>query len=163
LVRVDGEVRQGVTADGVQDSVGIARDDLDVPVEQHPVTRQRLVAVAEWMPAVMGHRVLEDRGDADRRWIRVNAGIHPLVQRPGVGGAAGHPALLANCPRGQFEGQAREGRTRFAVVDPVDAVVLPDERFHLGGRPARRYPQEVVRHVDDGCAEHRVIGGRGVS
>jgi hypothetical protein len=33
FVRVDGEIWQGISADGVQDPVGILRDDLDVVIK----------------------------------------------------------------------------------------------------------------------------------
>jgi hypothetical protein len=34
---VDGEIRQRVATDGVQDTALVLRDDLDVPVEHHPI------------------------------------------------------------------------------------------------------------------------------
>ena len=57
---VDREIRQRIAAHGVQDAVRIARDDLDVACEQHPVAGQRLVAVTQRVPAMMGLCILED-------------------------------------------------------------------------------------------------------
>ena len=53
LVGVDREVRQRITADGLQHPGGVAGDHLHMAVEHHPVPGLRLVAVAEWMPAVV--------------------------------------------------------------------------------------------------------------
>jgi len=53
LMGVDGEVGLRVTADGVQDSVGILGDDLHVAVEQHPVAWLWPVGVAQRMPALV--------------------------------------------------------------------------------------------------------------
>jgi len=57
---VDRKVRQGIASDGVQDSAGIFRDNLDVVIKQHPVAGQRLVAVTQRVPAMMGLCILED-------------------------------------------------------------------------------------------------------
>ncbi len=65
LVSVNSEVGQRVTADGVEDSVGILRDHLDVAVKQYPVAWLRPVGVAQWVPALMCLRILEDRDDAE--------------------------------------------------------------------------------------------------
>jgi hypothetical protein len=61
---VDGEIRQRVATDGVQDTALVFRDDLDVPVEHHPIAGSRQVAVAQRVPAVMRLRVLADGDDA---------------------------------------------------------------------------------------------------
>jgi hypothetical protein len=63
-VGVDRVVRQRVTAHGAQDPPAVLGDHFDVTVEQHPVARERPVAVPELMPAVVGLRVLLDRNDA---------------------------------------------------------------------------------------------------
>jgi len=65
FVCVDGEIWQGITANGVQDAVGILRDYLDVAGEKHPVAGPRLVTVAQPMPAVMCFRVLPDGDNAE--------------------------------------------------------------------------------------------------
>ena len=57
---VDRKVRQGIASDGVQDSAGIFRDNLDVVIKQHPVAGLRPVAVAQRVPAMMGLCILED-------------------------------------------------------------------------------------------------------
>ena len=95
LVRVDREVGQGVGADAVQGGAGIAGDHLDVPVEQHPVAGLRLVAVSERVPAVMRLRILQHRDHVRRCRVGLDADIGPRMQRPRVGAASGHPALLA--------------------------------------------------------------------
>ena len=63
LVGVDGEVRHGVSADGVQDSAGVLGDHLDVTIEHHPVARLRRVPIADGVPPVVGLRVLLDGDD----------------------------------------------------------------------------------------------------
>ena len=95
VVRVHGEVRQRVPADGVQHPARVLGDHLDVPVEQDPVPRQRGVSVSQRMPAIMGLRVLLDRDDPGGRGVRLDPHIRPGVQRPRIGRAAGDPALPA--------------------------------------------------------------------
>ena len=63
LVRVHGKVRQRVAADGVQGAAAVPGEHLDVPVEQHPVSRLRPVAVAQRVPAVIGLGILHHGGD----------------------------------------------------------------------------------------------------
>ncbi len=66
LVGVDREVGQRVSADRVQDTTGVLRHDLHMAVEQDPVAGQRIVAVAQRVPAVMRLCVLQNRRDAGR-------------------------------------------------------------------------------------------------
>ncbi len=162
LVGIDGEIRQRIAADRGQDSAGVLGDHLDVAVKQHPVAGHRLVTVAQRMPAMIRLRVLEDRGNAQRRRVRVDPDVGPIMQRPRVGGASGHPALLPHHLRAQLQGQAGERRARGAMIDPVDAVLLPDDLLHLGRRLALGHPEVVLGHVDDGGAEHRIVRGRGL-
>ena len=110
LVRVDREVRQRVAADGVQGGAGIPGDHLDVPVEQHPVARLRLVTVAERVPAMMRLRVLQHRHHVRRCRVGLDADIGPLMQRPRVGAASGHPALLARSLGAERQREAGERR-----------------------------------------------------
>ena len=147
----------GVAADGGQDPVGILADHLDVAVEDHPVAGQRLIAVAHRMPAVMGLRVLDDGRDAGRARIRVHAGIDPVMQGPGIGGAAGDPAVLAGDVGTELQRQAGKRRAGLTVVGAVGAVVLPDDRFHLGRRLALGHPAVVVGDIDDGRPQRPVI------
>ena len=149
LVRVDREVRQRVPADGVQGSAGIPGDHLDVPVEQHPVAGLRPVAVAERVPAVMRLRVLQHRYHVRRCRVGLHAHVGPPMQRPRVGAAPGHPALLADRLGAERQRQAGERRARLAVVDAVDAVSLPDKRLHFGWRLALRHLQVVPGHAHD--------------
>jgi hypothetical protein len=95
-MRVDGEIWQRISADRVQDPVGIFRDDLDMIIKEHPVAGLRLVSIAQRVPAVMVLGVLADGDNAGGGRILVDARIGPLMQRPRVRRAAGHPALLAN-------------------------------------------------------------------
>jgi hypothetical protein len=97
--------------------------------------------------------VLADGDNAGGARILVDARIGPLVQRPRVGRAAGHPALLANGLRRKFERQAGEGRARLAVIDAVDAVVLPDYGRDLGRSLAPGHAEVVMGDVDDGRAQ----------
>ena len=60
-----------------------------------------------------------------------------------------HPALLAGRLRARLQREAGEGRTGFAVIDAVEAVVLPDQRLHLGRRSALRQAQVVLGGLDD--------------
>jgi len=46
------------------------------------------------------------------------------------------------------------------MVGAVDAVALPDDRFHLGRRLAFGHLAVVLGHVDDGRPERPVIGCR---
>ena len=149
LVRVDREVRQRVRADGIQGGAGIPGDHLDVPVEQHPVARLRPVAVTERVPAVMRLRVLRHRHHVRRRRVGLHADIGPLMQRPRVRAAPGHPALLANRLGAERQREAGERRARLAMVDAINAVSLPDERLHLGWRLALRHLQVVLGHAHD--------------
>jgi hypothetical protein len=59
LVRIDRHVRQRVAADRVQHAAVVFRDDLDVPVEKHPIARLGCVSVAGRVPATMSLRVLQ--------------------------------------------------------------------------------------------------------
>ena len=45
------------------------------------------------------------------------------------------------------------------MVRAVEAVLLPDDRLHLGRRLAFGHPQVVLGHVDDGGPECCVAGG----
>ncbi len=159
LVGVDREVRQRIPADGVQHPARIVRDHLDMPVEEHPVPREGCVAVSQRMPAVMSLGVLLDRDDRRRGRVRLHPHVSPAVQGPWIGTAAGHPALPAGDLGTQLQGEAGEGRARLAVVSAIDAVVLPDDRLHLGRRPGRGHLEVVAGHVDDGRAEHRIVAG----
>src|SRR6202042_3848630 len=53
FVRVDGEIRQGIAADRVQDPVGILRNDLDVVMKYPPVAGLLLLSIAQRDPAAM--------------------------------------------------------------------------------------------------------------
>jgi hypothetical protein len=68
--------------------------------------------------------------------------------------------LLVNDMGAQLQGQAGKGRTGRAMVDAIDAVALPDDGLHLGGRLAHGHPAVVVGHVDDGRTQRRVIRRR---
>ena len=160
LVRVHGEVRQRVPADGVQHPARIVGYHLDVPVEQDPVPRQRRVSVSQRMPAIMSLRVLLDRDDPGGRRVHLDAHIRPGVQGPRIGTAAGDPALPAGHLGAQFQGEAGKGRARLPVVSPIHAVVLPDDRLHLGRGPRLGHPEVVAGDMDDGRAEHRVLARR---
>jgi hypothetical protein len=149
-VGVDREIWQGIPADGVQNSAGILRDHLHVAIEQHPVAGQWFVAVAQRVPAVMRLRILENRGDAKGRLIRLNADIGPFMERPRIGRASGHPALLTNYLGGQLQCQTRKSCARFAVVDAVYAVVLPNDCLHFTRALTPGHLEEVVGNIDDG-------------
>src|ERR1700733_4872636 len=82
------------------------------------------------------------------------------MARPGVRTPPRYPAVLTNYLRGQLQRQAREGGARLTMVDTVHAVVLPDDRLHLGRGLARCHPQVVVRNIDDGRAQHLIGRGR---
>ena len=156
LVRVHGQVRQRVGADGVQGGAAVPGDHLDVPVEQHPVSRLRPVAVAQRVPAVMRLRVLQHRHHVRRGRVGLDADVGPRVQRPRIGAAPGHPALLARRPGAQRQREAGEGRARLPVVGAVDAAGLPDQRLHLGRRPGPRQLQVVPGHADDRRSQRAV-------
>src|SRR6266566_2145175 len=66
LVRVDGEVWQGVATYGMQHSAGVLRHHLDMAIEQDPVAGPGFVAVACGVPATLCRRVLADRDDSKR-------------------------------------------------------------------------------------------------
>jgi hypothetical protein len=110
LVGVNGVVRNRIGADGVQRSPRMAGDHLDMAIEQHPVAWLWFVTVAHQVPPVVGLCVLADRDDAQRRRVRADPDISPLMEGPRVGGAAGHPALLADHLRSQLQCQAGKGR-----------------------------------------------------
>jgi len=57
----------------------------------------------------------------------------------------------------QLQRQAREGRAGLAVIDPVEAVLLPDDRLHLGRGLGLRHPEVVVRDVDDRRSQRIVV------
>ena len=154
---VDGEIGQRVAANGGQDGIGVLRDHLHVAVKQHPVARQRLIAVAQRMPALMCLRVLQDGNDAGRVGVGVHRDVGPVVQRPGVARSARHPALPADDLGPQLKGHAGEGGAGLAVVSTVSAVPLPDQRFHLGRCFGLGQPQVVRGDADDGRAHGRVI------
>ena len=154
---VDGEIGQRVAANGGQDAIGVLRDHLHVAVKQHPVARQRLIAVAQRMPALMCLGVLQDGNDAGRVGVRVHPGVGPVVQRPGVARSARQPALPADDLGPQLKGHAREGGAGLAVVSTVRAVLLPDQRLHLGRCFGLGEPQVVGGDADDGRAHRRVI------
>jgi len=103
----------------MQHARGIFGDHLDVAIEQYPVARGWLVSVAQRVPALMRLRILQDRDNSERPWIRVNPDVGPLVERPGVRATPGHPALLANHLGGQLQRQAGKGGARFTMVDTV--------------------------------------------
>ena len=121
-VRVDREVRQRVPADRAQRPGRVAGDHLDVAVEQHPVARLRLVAVAQRVPALVGLGVLHDRDDLRRGRVGVDPDVGPLVQRPRIGRPPGDPALLAGGLGAQLQRQAGERGAGLAVVRAVHAV-----------------------------------------
>ena len=158
-MRVHGQVRQRVGADGVQGAAAVPGDHLDVPVEQHPVSRLRPVAVAQRVPAVMRLRVLQHRHHVRRGRVGLDAHVGPLVQRPGIGAAPAHPALLVRRPGAQRQREAGEGRARLPVVGAVDAARLPDQRLHLGRRPGPRHLQVVPGHADDRRSQRAVRRG----
>ena len=155
-MRVHGQVRQRVGADGVQRGAAVPGDHLDVPVEQYPVARPRPVAVAQRVPAVMCLRVGEHRHHVRRGRVGLDADVGPFVQRPRIGAAPAHPALLARRLGPQRQREAGEGRARLPVVGAVDAAGLPDQRFHLGRRPGPRQPQVVPGHADDRRSQRAV-------
>ena len=62
---VDGEIWQGIAANSLKDAARILAYYFDVAAEQYPVAWQRLVAVAERVPAMMSGRVLADRDNAE--------------------------------------------------------------------------------------------------
>ena len=157
-VRVDREVRRGVPADRAQGSGRVAGDHLDVAVEQHPVAGLWLVAVAKRMPAVVRLRVLHDRGDLRRVRVEVDPDVGPPMQRPGIGGSPGDPALLPGGLSAEGEREAGEGGTRLAVIRAVDAVDAPDHRLHLGRALRLRHAQVVLRHLDDGRPQGAIPG-----
>src|SRR6516225_8748964 len=149
LVRVDGEVRHRVTADRVQDPACVLGHHLHVAGEQDPVPRLRRIPVSERVPALMGLGVLEDGHDTQRLRIGVDAHVGPAVQRPGIGRAARHPALLPGGLRAGLEREAGKGSARFAVVGAIGAGRLPDQRLHLGWRLALRETEIMLRGADD--------------
>jgi hypothetical protein len=150
LVGVDGVIRQRIGADGLQRTTGVAGDHLDMAVEEHPVAWLWLVAVAECVPTLVSLRVLADRDDAQRRRVRADPDISPLVERPWVRGAAGHPALLADHLRSQLKCEARKGRAGCTMVGAVNAVALPDDGLHLGRCLALCHLEVVGGDIDDG-------------
>ena len=154
---VDGEIGQRVAANGGQDAIGVLRDHLYVSVKQHPVARQRPIAVVQRMPALMCLRVLQDGNDAGRVGVGVHPGVGPVLQRPGVGRSARHPALPADDLGPKLKGHAGEGGAGLAVVRTVCAVLLPDQRFHLGRCFGLGQPQVVRGDAHDGRAQRRVI------
>ena len=77
-VRVHGQVRQRVAAHGVQGGAAVPGDHLDVPVEQHPVSRLRPVAVAQRVPAVMRLRIGEHRHHVRRGRVGLDPDVGPL-------------------------------------------------------------------------------------
>jgi hypothetical protein len=147
---VDREIWQGIPAGGVQNSAAILRDHLHVAIKQHPVAGQWFVAVAQRVPAVMRLRILENRGDAKGRRIRLNADIGPLMEGPRVGCPPGRPALLANYLGGQLQCQTRKSCTRRAVVGTIYAVVLPDDCLHLTWTLTLGHLEVVIGNIDDG-------------
>ena len=157
-VGVDRQAGVGVRADGGEHPVGVAGHDLNVVLEQDPVARLGLVAVGDRMPAAVRLGVRHDRGDGGRPRVRVDPDIGPRGQRIRVALPAADPALLADRLRGQFQGEAGEGRARRPVVGAVQAGVVPDERLHLGRTASRGDLQVVLRDVDDGRPEQRVAG-----
>ena len=118
-VRIHGQLRQRVAAHGVQGGAAVPGDHLDVPVEQHPVSRLRPVPVAQRVPAVMRLRIGEHRHHVRRRRVGLDPDVGPSVQRPRVGAAPGHPALLARRLGAQRQREAGEGRARLPVIGPV--------------------------------------------
>ncbi len=157
-VGVDREAGVGVRADRVEHPARVAGHDLDVVLEQHPVARLGLVIAADRVPAAVRLRVRHDGRDAGRRRVRVDPDIGPDGQRIRVGLPAADPALLADRLRGQFQGEAGEGRARRPVVGAVQAGVVPDERLHLGRTAGPRDLQVVLGDVDDGRPEQRIAG-----
>ena len=155
-MRIDRKVGARVPADRVKDAGGIPGDHLDMAVEQHPVARLGLVAVAERMPAMVRLRVLQDRDDPRRGGIGIDADIGPLVQWPRIARASGHPAFLARGLGAQGQREAREGGTRFTMIHTVNAVFSPDKGFHFGRGLVLRHPQVVVGDVDDGRPQRPV-------
>jgi hypothetical protein len=160
LMGVDGVVGPRITANRVQRSAGVAGHHLDMAVEQHPVARLGCVAIAQRVPAVVCLRVLLDRDDAQRRRVRADPDIGPLMEWPRVGGAAGDPTLLAHHLSSQFQRQAGKGRAGCAVVGAVQAGSLPDDGLHLGRRLALSHLEVVGGDVDDGRAQRRVTRAR---
>jgi hypothetical protein len=156
LVSVDREIWQGIAAHGLQNSVGILRDHLDVAIEQDPVSGQGIVTIAQCVPAMMRLRILPDRDNAERRRIRVDADVGPLMERPRVGGTSSHPALLTNYLGSQLECQTGKGCARLAMVGTVYAVVLPDDCLDLSGGLTVGKPEVVSGDIDDGQAQHYI-------
>ena len=157
-VGVDREAGVGVRADGVEHPAGVAGHHLDVVLEQHPVTRLGLVALADRVPAVVRLGVGHDGGDGGRRRVRVDPDVGPGRQREGVARPAADPALLADRLRRQLQREAGEGRARGTVVGTVQAGVIPDERLHLGRTAGPGDLQVVLGDVDDGRPQQRIAG-----
>ncbi len=160
LVGVHREVRQGIPADGVQHTTGVLGHDLNMTVEEHPIAGLRLIAIAKRVPPLVVLGVLQHRRNLGRCRVRSDPGIHPVVQRPRVARAARYPALLAHQVGPQLQGQARERRAGGAVVGAIQAVVLPDDRLHLGRGLPLGQAQVVAGNVDDRGPEHGVVAGR---
>ena len=159
-VRIHRQIRQRIAADGVQGGAGQPGDHLDVPVEQHPVSRLRPVAVAQRVPAVVRLRIGQHRDHVRRGRVGLDPDVGPSVQRPRIGAAPGHPALLARRLGAQCQREAGEGRARLPVIGPVHAADLPDQRLHLGRRPGPRQLQVVPGHADDRRSQ-RAVARRG--
>ena len=66
------------------------------------------------------------------------------MQRPGIGRAAGYPALPADKLCAELEGHAGERRAGLAVIGAIHAVLLPDQRLHFGRRLALGHPEVIV-------------------
>ncbi len=98
---------------------------------------------------MMGRCILANRDNAGRCRIRVNADIGPLMQRPRVGSTSGHPALLADYLGSQLQCQTGKGRARRAMVNTIQAVMLPDDCLHLGRGLTLGQPEVVVGDIDD--------------
>jgi hypothetical protein len=113
-VRIDRKVGTRVAADHVEHAGRVPGYHLDVVVEQHPVIRLGLVAVADRMPVVMRLRVLQDRDDPRRGWIGLDTNVGPLVQRPRIGRASCHPAFLAGGLSAKGQGPRPRASVRLA-------------------------------------------------
>src|SRR5437762_1016454 len=129
-----------IAADRVQGGAGKPGDHLDVPVEQYPVSRLRTVAVAQRVPAVMRPRIGQHRHHVRRRRVGLDPDVGPSVQRPRVGAAPGHPALLAPRPGAQREREAGEGGARLPVVGALAAAGLLWTRIPFRLLPGPRHP-----------------------
>ncbi len=160
LVSVHRQVRRRVAADRVQHSAVVLGHDLHVAMEEHPVARLGGVAVPERAPPAMGMRVLQYRDHAGRRRVGIYPPVHPRMDGPGVGRAAGHPTLLAGELRPELQGEAGERRARRAVIGAVGAGMAPDHRLHLGRTPGLGQAQEMLGVVHDRRSEHAVAARR---